>query len=95
MPAIKKASVLGVCFFLFLFSGVSRASLIEFHFTGQLTVLDSLGGAVGQSPIDSTFTYNTNVGIGSGQLFIAPTSYFFGLDLSVYDVSMEQIGGVI
>ena len=55
--------------------------------------MDNIGGGIGQAPIDSTFTYNTDVGIGSGQLFVAPTSAFFGLDLTVHDVSMEQVAG--
>ena len=80
-----------LCFFL-LFSGSSRAALIEFHFTGQLTVINSIGGLVGQEAVDSTFTYNTNLGVGSGQLVVAPT-IFFGLSLSLYDISMQDVGG--
>ena len=92
MPTIKKASLLSVCFFLFLFSGVSRASFIEFHFTGQLTVLNVLGGFVGQEAVDSTFTYDTNLGVGSGELVVAPL-VFYGMNLSLYDISMQKVDG--
>jgi len=92
MSAIKKASLFGLCCFLFLFSAVSRASIIEFHFTGQLTVLGSDASLVGQNAVDSTFTYDTSIGLGSGNLVIAPT-VFYGLPLSLYNISMQKIDG--
>ena len=92
MHTAKKASLVSICFFLFLFSGVSRASIIEFHFTGQLTVVANDNSLVGQAPIDSTFRYNTDLGIGSGDLTIAPL-VFFGSDLSVHDISMQKVDG--
>lgn len=79
-----------LCFSL-LFAGNGQAAMIEFHFTGQLTILDASGTSYGQAPIDSIFTYDTAGGIGSGQLFIAPTNAFFGLDLTIYDISMQKV----
>ena len=92
MPTLKKASLVSICFFLFLFSNASRASLIEFHFTGQLTVLDLGGGLVNQTGVDSTFSYDTNLGVGSGDLVVSPIT-FFGMPLSIYDISMQDVGG--
>ena len=92
MPTLKKASLLSICFFLFLFSGASRASLIEFHFTGQLTVLDGGGGLVDQTGVDSTFSYDTNLGVGSGNLVVSPIT-FFGLPLELHTISMQKVDG--
>lgn len=80
-----------LCFSL-VFAGSSQAALIEFHFTGQVTVINNIGGLVGQEAVDSTFTYDTSLGIGSGQLVVAPT-IFFGASLSLHDISMQDIGG--
>ena len=92
MPAIKKASLVSICFFIFLFSGASHASVIEFHFTGQLTVLTSDGSFLDQSAVDSTFSYNTDMGVGSGDLTVAPL-VFFGQDLTLHDISMQNVDG--
>ncbi|MFC1589852.1 hypothetical protein ACFL3P_06260, partial [Pseudomonadota bacterium] len=89
----SKKCIFSVLFcFTLLFAGSCRASLIEFHFTGQLTVLGSDNSLVGQAPIDSTFRYNTNAGtgIGSAELAIAPL-VFFGQDLAVHDISMQKV----
>lgn len=80
-----------LCFSL-LFVGSGQAAMIEFHFTGQVTVINSIGGFVGQEGVDSTFTYDSSLGIGSGELVVAPT-VFFGASLSLYDISMQNIGG--
>lgn len=90
MFAIKKITSLGSFFLFFLFSSVSHAALIEFHFTGQLTVIYANGALVDQAPIDSTFSYDTNLGVGSGALVVSPIS-FLGNSLSFHDISMQRV----
>lgn len=83
-------------FFTFLIllgtSLASSAAIIEFHFTGQFTAVDSTGGVFPtQSPIESTFKYDSNTGFGSAELFIAPFT-FYGLDITLSSISMKRIG---
>jgi len=99
----KLIYVLGIC----LLPTVTQASIISFHFTGRLTVMDPTGGLISggdgdgvgstdpfgwQAPIQSTFTYDTNAGIGSGDLIISPITYL-GLDTQFRSVSMNRING--
>ena len=100
---LASASVVTV---LVLSSSVSAAS-IEFHFTGRLTVVTTGGGEVVtndqsidvfdpyglQTPISSTFTYDTDTGRGQAQDFLAPFEFLFPGDTSVYDMSMQRIEG--
>ena len=86
-----------VCAFALTLLGTSatvQAAVIDFHFTGQMTVVDVFGDVFdGQTPVSSTLTYDTATGIGgSTELFIAPLS-FIGMDTTFYDISMERIAG--
>lgn len=99
----KLICVLGMC----LLPTVVQASIISFHFTGRLTVMNSIGSVITggdgdgvgsadpfgmQAPIESTFTYDTTAGIGSGDLIISPLTYF-GLDTQFRSISMNRIEG--
>jgi len=75
-------------------SATVQAAVIDFHFTGQMTVVDFYGDVFdGQTPISSTLTYDTATGVGgSTELFIAPLS-FIGMDTTFHDISLERISG--
>lgn len=81
-----------ILYFSLLFAGNGQAAMIEFHFTGQLTVLGGDASLVGQNAVDSTFVYDTDLGVGSGNLVVAPT-VFYGLPLTLHDISMQDVGG--
>ena len=40
------------------------AATFQFHFTGQYTLIDSIGSYMDQTPIESTLTYDSNSGTG-------------------------------
>jgi len=75
-------------------SATVQAAVIDFHFTGQMTVVDFYGDVFdGQTPISSTLTYDTATGVGgSTELFIAPLS-FIDMDTTFHDISLERISG--
>ena len=79
----------------------AMASVISFEFTGRVTVLDmngvfapagGLGSSELQAPIHSTFTYDTNSGLGSGDIIISPLK-FMGLDTQFREISLASIEG--
>ena len=41
-----------------------NAAVFEFHFTGQYTLIDQIGGYMDQQAIDSTLTYDDSSGAG-------------------------------
>ena len=79
-----------LCLILLLaISSSATADLITFEFTGRLTVLDPTGVPILnsggdttfdpyglQSPISSTFSYDTATGIGSADLIISPFIFY-------------------
>jgi len=84
----------------------AQASIIEFHFTGRLTVIGPDGTAVEdwqsagvfdpyglQTPISSTFTYDTVTGYGQAENFLVPFDFLFAGGTSVYDMTMQRIEG--
>jgi hypothetical protein len=82
-----------------------HAAVIDFHFTGRLTVVNPDASDVVpdaqsadvfdpygyQTPITSTFTYDTSTGIGAAESFIAPFDFFGFEDTLIYDMSMQRI----
>ena len=83
----------------------AEAAVIEFHFTGRLTVVSQGGSGIVasnqsagvfdpyglQTPISSTFTYDTVTGYGQAQNFLAPFDFFIPGGTSVYDMSMQRL----
>jgi len=84
-----------------------HATSIKFHFTGRLTVVSSDGNSIVtdnqsagifdpyglQTPISSTFTYDTVTGYGQAQDFLAPFDFLIGGGTTVHDMSMQRIAG--
>jgi len=90
-----------------ILSASANAASIEFHFTGRLTVVTNDGSEIVtdnqsagvfdpyglQTPISSTFTYDTDTGYGQAQDFLAPFDFLIPGGTSVYDMSMQRIEG--
>lgn len=69
------------------------AAIIEFHFTGQYTLVDPTGFPMDQQPIASTLTYNSDSGIGSSPSLTISNFDTFGATATIYDISLEQVTG--
>jgi len=106
MRAFTKVTAGTIIFLSSLFTAAEAAS-IEFHFTGRLTVITADGSSIVtdnqsagvfdpyglQTPISSTFTYDTATGYGQAQNFLAPFDFLISGGTSVYDMSMQRIAG--
>lgn len=78
-----------VALFMMISSSVS-ASIIEFHFTGQYTLVDAAGNNMDRQAIESTLTYDDSTGSGfTGSLSIANFDTF-GATASIYDISLQR-----
>ncbi len=69
------------------------AAVIEFHFTGQYTLVDPAGLPMEQQPIESTLTYNSNSGVGSSPELAISNFDTFGNTATIYDISLEHVTG--
>ena len=71
---------------------ISNADIIDFDFTGRLSIAES-GGLVGNQPIAASFSFDTVSGIGNSSLSITTDQLFFGFPLTFHDISMDRIDG--
>jgi len=73
----------------------ANADLINFFFTGQLTVAGGGNGAPSTGPItipiSANLAYDTISGIGNSNLSIDPI-FFSGIPISFHDISMQREG---
>jgi len=68
-----------------------HASVFQFHFTGQYTLLDSAGNYLDQKPIESTLTFDDNTGAGfAGNLSISQFDTF-GNTATIYGISLQRL----
>lgn len=86
-------------------SGLAQADIINFEFTGRMTVADPVSGQVfynydendnrrPYTPIAATLSYNTASGLGSSGLAIELSENFLGIAGYLHDISMTlQEGG--
>ena len=84
-------------------SGLAQADIINFDFTGRMTVADAYGNVVYNydendnrlpyTPIAATLSYDTVSGIGSSGLAIQLTDTFLGTAGYLHDISMTLQGG--
>jgi len=91
----KKAmhfSISAVTIFLVLAANSASASIFEFHFTGQYTLVGVDGSIADRQAIESTLTYDEASGSGfTGALSIANFDTF-GATASIYDISLQRYG---
>ena len=74
-------------------STTASAAILEFSFTGQYTLLDTLGNYADQQAIASTLTYDTESGSGfAAELSIANFDTF-GATAMIYDISLQRQTG--
>ncbi len=75
-----------------------QATIIDFSFTGQLTVVDPSGniivnGAQANTPISANLSYDTVSGFGGSDLSISVNGAgFLGSPVTFHDISMQRIG---
>ena len=69
------------------------AAVYEFHFTGQYTLLDPIGGYMDQRPISSTLTYNDNSGAGFSASLTIANFDTFGATATIHDISLQRQAG--
>jgi len=68
----------------------ASASIYEFHFTGQYTLVDPVGNNMDRQAIESTLTYDDSTGEGfTGSLSIANFDTL-GATASIYDISLQR-----
>lgn len=76
-----------------LISSAASATVFEFHFTGQYTLLDPSGGVMDQQAIASTLTYDDSTGAGFSAAMTIDNFDTFGATASIYDISMQHVSG--
>ena len=91
----KKAthfSISAVALFLLLAANSASASIFEFHFTGQFTLVGVDGSIADRQAIESTLTFDDVSGAGfTGALSIANFDTF-GATASIHDISLQRYG---
>ncbi len=76
-----------------LISTSASAAILEFHFTGQYTLIDSIGNYSDQQAIESTLTYDTNAGSGFSADMTIANFDTFGATATIYDISLQRQAG--
>lgn len=69
------------------------AAILEFHFTGMYTLVGSSNDVLDQQPIESTLTYNSDLGIGSSPELTIQNFDTYGATATIYDISLQQVAG--
>jgi hypothetical protein len=75
---------------LLIAASSASASIFEFHFTGQYTLVNGVGTNIDRQAIESTLTYDDATGSGfSGSLSI-DNFVTFGAAATVHDISLQR-----
>ena len=91
---MKKSQLLGaLCACLAVLPQISHADIIDFDFTGRLSIGDPGLGLISNQPIAASFSYDTVLGIGNSNLSITTDQLFFGFPMTFHDISMNRIDG--
>ena len=88
---LNKQTLCAVC--LAVLPQISNADIIDFDFTGRLSVGDPGLGLISNQPIAASFSYDTVSGIGNSSLSITTDQLFFGFPMTFHDISMNRIDG--
>jgi len=81
------------CIAVVSLSAPVSAAVYNFHFTGQYTLLDNLGGYADQQPISSTLTYDDSSGSGFSANLTIQNFDTFGATATIYDLSLQRVSG--
>ena len=71
----------------------ANAAVFEFHFTGQYTLIDSIGGYADQQAISSTLTYDDSSGAGFSAGMTIANFDTFGATATIYDITLQRVSG--
>jgi len=88
---LNKQIFCAVC--LAILPQISNGDIIDFDFTGRLSIGDPGDGLVSNQPIAASFSYDTDLGIGNSSLLITTDQLFFGFPMTFHDISMNRIDG--
>ncbi len=81
---------------------VSQATIIDFHFTGNLLVADPSGGIISNgedangipiplTPISATLSYDTVTGIGGSDMSLVMSGGFWSSPATFHDISLQRV----
>jgi hypothetical protein len=90
---MKKSQLIGALCIGTLITTPISAAILEFHFTGQYTLVDPTGAPLDQQSISSTLTYNSDLGIGSSPDLTIENFDTFGATATIYDISLQHVVG--
>jgi hypothetical protein len=76
-----------------VFPAPASATIYQFDFTGQFTLLDPGGGFIDQQPISSMLTYDDGAGTGFSASLLIDNFITFGATATIYDVSLRRVTG--
>ena len=93
MKKINKICLLTSLLYISLIANYASASIIEFHFTGQYTLVDTFGSNMDRQAIDSTLTFDSNLGTGFAADMTIANFDTFGATATIYDISLEHVTG--
>ena len=93
MKKINKFYLLTSLLFSAFIVNHASAAIIEFHFTGQYTLVDAFGINMDRQAIDSTLTFDDNLGTGFAAGMTIANFDTFGATANIYDISLERITG--
>jgi len=71
----------------------ATATVFEFHFTGQYTLLDATGIYMDRKPISSTLTYDDSSGTGFSAALTIANFVTFGYTATIYDITLQHVSG--
>ena len=71
----------------------ASAAIIDFHFTGQYTLVDPFGAVMDQQSISSTLTYDSGSGAGSSPTLTISNFDTFGATADIYSISLQRVTG--
>jgi hypothetical protein len=77
----------------FLFSFNASATVFEFHFTGQYTLVNPLGENIDRQAIQSVLTYDSASGSGFSADLSSANFDTFGATATINDISMQRVSG--
>jgi hypothetical protein len=90
---IMKNKYVAISTVLLMFAGfttTASASVYEFNFTGQYTLLDNYGNGMDQQPISSTLTYDDSAGAGFSASLTIDNFDTYGATATIYDISLQR-----
>jgi hypothetical protein len=88
---LNKRALYAVC--LAVLPQISNADIINFDFTGRLTITPPDFSEIVNQSIAASFSYDTDSGLGSSGLSITMDELFYANPMTFHDVTMDRVDG--